>query len=153
MTAAQHQSGFQVTKDTPYLTLTGELCGIYCENCGQNWPCYNSTTLHISLDRCSLIMLYGIIELGHHWFRCFLMAQSHYLTQHWPLINRFEKHILVKFNSVTIIKENAVENFVCKMTTIFCWPQCIKYERDYFDEAEHFRNPSIRFMVIPFHYL
>ena len=25
-------------KDTPYLTLTGELWGVFCEELGENWP-------------------------------------------------------------------------------------------------------------------
>ena len=32
ITAAKHQSDFELTKDTPYLTLTGEIWGVYCEN-------------------------------------------------------------------------------------------------------------------------
>ena len=34
-----------VTKNTPYLTLTGELWGVCCEYLRGNWPCYNGTTL------------------------------------------------------------------------------------------------------------
>ena len=38
---------FEPTKDTPYLALTGELWGVFCENFGKNWPRYNGTALHI----------------------------------------------------------------------------------------------------------
>ena len=29
-----------VTTGTPYLAFTGELCGVYCEDLGENYPCY-----------------------------------------------------------------------------------------------------------------
>ena len=37
MTAAEHKSYFELTKDTPYLTLTGDLRGVYCEEFRENW--------------------------------------------------------------------------------------------------------------------
>ena len=33
------------TKDTPYLALTGELWGVFCEDLGENWPRYKGTAL------------------------------------------------------------------------------------------------------------
>ena len=39
------------TKDTPYLLLMGELWCIFCNNFGENWPCYNNgTTLYNTAD-------------------------------------------------------------------------------------------------------
>ena len=32
-------------KEAPYLKVMGELWGTYCEDCEENWPCYNSTSL------------------------------------------------------------------------------------------------------------
>ena len=32
MTEAEHKSEFERPKDTPYLALTGELWGVYCED-------------------------------------------------------------------------------------------------------------------------
>ena len=40
---AQHKSEFKCPKDIPYLTLTGKLCSVYCEEIRENWPCYNVT--------------------------------------------------------------------------------------------------------------
>ena len=37
---------FNLTTDTPHLTLTGELWGIYYEDFGENWPRYNGTALY-----------------------------------------------------------------------------------------------------------
>ena len=45
MTVAEHKSDLQLTKDTPYLALTGELWGVYCDNLEENWPLYNGTVL------------------------------------------------------------------------------------------------------------
>ena len=32
-------------KNTPYLALKGELWSVYCVCLGENWPCYNGTTM------------------------------------------------------------------------------------------------------------
>ena len=44
MTDAKCASEVIFTKDTPYLALTGELCG---EDLGENWPRYIGTALYI----------------------------------------------------------------------------------------------------------
>ena len=43
MTEVKCVSEVIFTKDTPYLTLTGELWGVFL---GENWLCYNDTTLY-----------------------------------------------------------------------------------------------------------
>ena len=45
MTVAKHVSDFNITTDTPHLALTGELWGVYCEDFGENWLCYNGIVL------------------------------------------------------------------------------------------------------------
>ena len=35
LTAAEHQSDFNLTTDSPYFALTGELCSAYCEDSGK----------------------------------------------------------------------------------------------------------------------
>ena len=40
---AESESYIRITRDTPYLALTGELWGIYCEDLGEKWPSYNGT--------------------------------------------------------------------------------------------------------------
>ena len=37
-----------LTKDTPYLALTGELWVVFCDNWGDNWLRYNGTALYVS---------------------------------------------------------------------------------------------------------
>ena len=46
MTIAEYKSDTELTKNTPYLTLTGELCGVCSEDLQENWPHYNGTTLY-----------------------------------------------------------------------------------------------------------
>ena len=47
MTAVEQKSDTELTRDTPYLALTGELWGVYCEDLGENWPRYNGTALYM----------------------------------------------------------------------------------------------------------
>ena len=42
---AEHQSDAGTTKHTPYLALTGELWGVFCEYLWENQPRYNDTAL------------------------------------------------------------------------------------------------------------
>ena len=36
MTVTENESDFSITTDTPYLALTGEQWGVYCEDFGDN---------------------------------------------------------------------------------------------------------------------
>ena len=48
---------FELTKDTPYLALSGELWSVFCEYFNRNWPCYKGFLLYIAptMDhRCKL---------------------------------------------------------------------------------------------------
>ena len=47
MKTAERKSDIQLTKDTPYLTLTDKLWDLCRENLGENWLCYNGTTLYV----------------------------------------------------------------------------------------------------------
>ena len=40
MTRAGYRLDYELTKYTPYLTLTGELWSAFCEYLGEKWPCY-----------------------------------------------------------------------------------------------------------------
>ena len=44
---AGYLSDLNLTTDIPYPTLTGELLAVYCEDLGENWPCYNGTALYL----------------------------------------------------------------------------------------------------------
>ena len=43
----ESESDIKITTDISYLTLTGELWGDCCEDFGENWPHYNSTTVYL----------------------------------------------------------------------------------------------------------
>ena len=49
MAAVEHKSDDELTKDTPYITLTGELWGVCCEDLGENWLRYKDTPLYGAL--------------------------------------------------------------------------------------------------------
>ena len=48
-TEAEYQSDAGFTNDTPYLALTGELWGIFCEYLWENWLCYSGTALYFQV--------------------------------------------------------------------------------------------------------
>ena len=45
MRAVESKLDLQLTTDTLYFALTGKLRGVYCEDLGENWTCYNETAL------------------------------------------------------------------------------------------------------------
>ena len=53
---AESESDINITTDTPYLAITGELCGVYCEALGENWPFYNGTALQCVNNQLWLIL-------------------------------------------------------------------------------------------------
>ena len=42
----EYKSEFEHTRNTPYLAITGELWGVFCEDFDGNWPRYNGTALY-----------------------------------------------------------------------------------------------------------
>ena len=40
---------FELTKDTPYLALSGELWSVFCEYFNINWSCYKGFLLYVSI--------------------------------------------------------------------------------------------------------
>ena len=61
---AECERDIRIKTNTPYLTLTGELWGAYCEDFRENWPHYNDTVLYkdISLMGAIIIILVFIFE-------------------------------------------------------------------------------------------
>ena len=45
-TQPEYESHAGSTKNTPYLALTGEIWGVFCEYFWENWPHYNGTALY-----------------------------------------------------------------------------------------------------------
>ena len=47
---------FELTKDTPYLALSGELWSVFYEYFNRNWSCYKGFLLYASLGLNGLIL-------------------------------------------------------------------------------------------------
>ena len=43
MTDVEYKWNIEPTEDTPYLNVTGEPWGVFCDDFGENW-CYNRAT-------------------------------------------------------------------------------------------------------------
>ena len=46
VTKSEYKSEYGPTKDTPHLTLMGELWSVFCQDFQENWLRYNNTTLY-----------------------------------------------------------------------------------------------------------
>ena len=46
-TGVGYGSGFELTKDTPYLALTGELWDVFCEYFDEKRSCYKGVLLYL----------------------------------------------------------------------------------------------------------
>ena len=86
-----------------------------------------------SLTHCSLVMPYGVRELGQHWTLILvmawcLMAPIHYLQQCWLIKNQITSNIFqYNFyqNSNIFIQRNAIENVTWQISTILMRSQCV----------------------------
>ena len=74
------------TKDTPYLTLAGELWGVFCDDSRENWPCYDGTTLYrccltsmripiIKIKQCDYCLIF-IMRIYLHGITVFILKQG-----------------------------------------------------------------------------
>ena len=84
ITVTESASDFRITIDTPYLTLTGKLWGVFCGNFGENWLLCNDTALyslqtgasitasdslhsHLVIPNTILIALKYLMFVAHYW--------------------------------------------------------------------------------------
>ena len=73
-----NESDFKLATDTPYLALTGEILGVYGENCEENLPRYNGTALHHEWKTKSLFNYKGVTPTHlplDDIFKCILMNE------------------------------------------------------------------------------
>ena len=57
---------FELTKDNPYLALSGELWSVFCEYFNRNWPCYKGFLLYIwffILETALQIIVYEMADI------------------------------------------------------------------------------------------
>ena len=69
MTGTEYEYKFKPTKDTPYLALTGELWGVFCDVLGEDRLHYNGTTLYFAMQ----MPLISLFSMKH------IMSQKHSL--------------------------------------------------------------------------
>ena len=84
------------------------------------------------LTHCGLMMPYGIIYQGYHWFRWWLAAYSasnHYLNEYWLSVfsNTVRKKLKWNLNKDMLIsiQWNVFENVSKLILAIFFRPQCV----------------------------
>ena len=74
-TMAESESDIRITTVTPYLTLTGELLGVFCDDFGENWVRYNSTALYLTKWSGYMISFIKFIEPHNHFYgHCILIV-------------------------------------------------------------------------------
>ena len=56
---------FELTKDTPYLALSGELWSVFYEYFNRNWSCYKGFLLYSALPNKHTIMLINFCKIGN----------------------------------------------------------------------------------------
>ena len=68
---------FELTKDTPYLALSGELWSVFYEYFNRNWPCYKGFLLYIvifpSRSCFALELIYALLSTHYAFY-----VQRHY---------------------------------------------------------------------------
>ena len=54
---------FELTKDTPYLALSGELWSVFYEYFNRNWPCYKGFLLYYEIVSVLWVYIEGMFYL------------------------------------------------------------------------------------------
>ena len=76
-------------------------------------------------------------ETNNHWFRWWLVTcstPSHYLKQHWNIVNSSLRNKLqwnLKWTAYIFIQENAFVSVISEMAIILCWPQRVRESNAY----------------------
>ena len=55
---------FELTKDTPYLALSGELWSVFYEYINRNWPCYKGFLLYMDSNYKYKVVYKGLIFIA-----------------------------------------------------------------------------------------
>ena len=58
---------FELTKDTPYLALSGELWSVFSEYFNRNWPCYKGFLLYNTSKKVNTTGLKNIMNGDGIW--------------------------------------------------------------------------------------
>ena len=102
---------FELTKDTPYLALSGELWSVFYEYFYRNWSCYKGFLLYFffifSIDPVTLVYITSPIR----WSVLFNMTTQIVSLTHWPLEEEpVVQSVIFKLISRTDILEHSLWN-------------------------------------------
>ena len=78
---------FELTKDTPYLALSGELWSVFYEYFNRNWPCYKGFLLYVLVAICSFSQAWLHVGLDKKKYQ--MIKPSYikiYILDHWSRI-------------------------------------------------------------------
>ena len=80
------------------------------------------------LTHCGLSSLYGVWDIGHHWFMYCLVACAalrHYLNKWRLVIKRNEVQWNWNLNTIIFIQQNVFQNVAWKLAAILFRSQCV----------------------------
>ena len=63
---------FELTKDTPYLALSGELWSVFYEYFNRNWPCYKGFLLYNYFLFIDIMKLCTLSTLSTNWNKAYI---------------------------------------------------------------------------------
>ena len=114
MTVAESESNVRITTHNPYLTHTGKLWGAYCEDFGENWACYNGTTLYASLGLSVLNRLLGdnsilscyVLLTGTQYVVFYFTLPCRWLS--FPALSYPKQYIIIQSHKVDVMGVGAV---------------------------------------------
>ena len=69
------------------IALMGKLCGVFCEDLGENWPCYNGTTLYVLCYCLAVLNVMTKLEWDPNYL--------HFLTENY-LRKKYKSELLYK---------------------------------------------------------
>ena len=83
---------FELTKDTPYLALSGELWSVFCEYFNRNWSCYKGFLLYCEMSLKSKLLtlqphLPGDNELTFRYSVHVFLHSQQFIEWYFPDLN------------------------------------------------------------------
>ena len=100
---------FELTKDTPYLALSGELWSVFYEYFNRNWSCYKGFLLY-----------QGTSKLGQYW-SCSVTLSHRYVCKR---ATRFQRDCAIFIHTKCIFNSNFVKSHLhiinCLFVISFC---------------------------------
>ena len=107
---------FELTKDTPYLALSGELWSVFYEYFNRNWSCYKGFPLYVGLCLDKLpaasTSKYKIAEREDDIMQCFERAGDISLLQLQELHDKVKKEKKLKYFLIQSLAETLLSHWL-----------------------------------------